>query len=35
ALNHRVRLRVFCPDDTQPMVVSVTGVWAAAYWFER
>jgi NADH-quinone oxidoreductase subunit C len=35
ALNQRVRLRVFCPDDTQPMVDSVTGVWAAADWFER
>lgn len=35
ALNHRVRLRVFCPDDTQPMVDSVTGVWASAAWFER
>jgi NADH-quinone oxidoreductase subunit C len=35
AHNQRVRLRVFCPDDTQPMVDSVTGVWAAADWFER
>jgi NADH-quinone oxidoreductase subunit C len=35
ALNHRVRLRVFCPDDTQPMVDSVTGIWASAGWFER
>jgi NADH-quinone oxidoreductase subunit C len=34
-LNHRVRLRVFCPDDSQPMVDSVTGVWASAAWFER
>ena len=33
--NHRVRLRVFCPDDTQPMVDSVFGVWASADWFER
>ncbi|MGO8857223.1 MAG: NADH-quinone oxidoreductase subunit C [Steroidobacteraceae bacterium] len=33
--NHRVRLRVFCADDTQPMVDSVTGIWAAADWFER
>jgi len=35
AHNHRVRLRVFCPDDTQPMVDSVVGVWASADWFER
>jgi len=35
AHNHRVRLRVFCPDDTQPMVDSVTGIWASADWFER
>jgi NADH-quinone oxidoreductase subunit C len=35
AHNHRVRLRVFCPDDTAPMVDSVTGIWAAADWFER
>jgi NADH-quinone oxidoreductase subunit C len=33
--NHRVRLRVFCPDDTQPMVDSVAGIWASADWFER
>jgi len=35
AHNHRVRLRVFCPDDTQPMVDSVVDVWASADWFER
>jgi NADH-quinone oxidoreductase subunit C len=35
AHNHRVRLRVFCPDDSQPMVDSVVGVWASADWFER
>jgi NADH-quinone oxidoreductase subunit C len=34
-LNHRLRLRVFCPDDEQPMVDSVTGIWASANWFER
>jgi NADH-quinone oxidoreductase subunit C len=33
--NHRVRLRVFCADDTQPMVDSVAPIWAAADWFER
>ncbi len=35
SLNQRVRLRVFCADDLQPVVDSVTGIWAAADWFER
>jgi len=35
AHNHRVRLRVFCPDDAQPMVDSVAGIWASVDWFER
>jgi NADH-quinone oxidoreductase subunit C len=35
SLNQRIRLRVFCPDDVQPMVDSVTGIWASADWFER
>jgi NADH-quinone oxidoreductase subunit C len=35
ALNQRLRLKVFCPDDTQPMVDSVYGIWASANWFER
>jgi len=35
SLNQRVRLRVFCPDDEQPMVDSVSGIWASADWFER
>jgi NADH-quinone oxidoreductase subunit C len=35
SLNHRLRLRVFCADDAQPMVDSVTGIWASADWFER
>ncbi len=34
-LNQRLRLKVYCPDDTQPMIDSVTGVWASADWFER
>jgi NADH-quinone oxidoreductase subunit C len=34
-LNQRLRLRVFCPDDAQPMVDSVAGIWASADWFER
>ena len=35
AHNHRVRLRVFCADDTQPMVDSVAPIWSSADWFER
>jgi NADH-quinone oxidoreductase subunit C len=35
ALNQRLRLRVFCADDDQPMVDSVSGIWAGTNWFER
>src|SRR3984957_16018981 len=35
SLNHRLRLRVYCGDDAEPMVDSVTGIWAGADWFER
>jgi NADH-quinone oxidoreductase subunit C len=35
SLNQRLRLRVFCADDAEPMVDSVTGIWAGANWFER
>jgi NADH-quinone oxidoreductase subunit C len=35
SLNHRLRLRVYCADDAEPMVDSVTGIWAGADWFER
>ncbi len=35
SLNQRLRLRVFCADDAEPMVDSVTGIWAGADWFER
>jgi NADH-quinone oxidoreductase subunit C len=35
ALNQRVRLRVFAPDDDFPVVDSLTSVWSAANWFER
>lgn len=34
-LNQRIRLRVFCDDDTLPVVPSVTGIWPGANWFER
>ena len=33
--NARLRLRVKCPDTREPTVDSVTGIWAAANWFER
>jgi NADH-quinone oxidoreductase subunit C len=33
--NWRVRLKVTCPDDDLPLVVSVTDVWSSANWFER
>lgn len=33
--NHRVRVRVFCPDDDLPVVASMVDIWPAANWFER
>ena len=33
--NWRLRLKVFCPDDDVPQIVSLTDVWSAANWFER
>jgi NADH-quinone oxidoreductase subunit C len=33
--NHRLRVKVFAPDDELPVVASVTDVWASANWFER
>ena len=35
SLNQRLRLRVFCPDDAEPMLDSVAGIWAGVDWFER
>ena len=35
SLNQRLRLRVFCADDVEPMVDSVAGIWAGVDWFER
>ena len=35
SLNQRVRLKVFAPDDSFPVVQSVCGIWACADWFER
>ncbi|MFN9708206.1 MAG: NADH-quinone oxidoreductase subunit C [Burkholderiales bacterium] len=33
--NWRLRLKVFCPDDDLPVLVSLSEVWGAANWFER
>jgi NADH-quinone oxidoreductase subunit C len=35
SLNHRVRVRVFCPEDDFPVLASVTSLWASANWYER
>ena len=33
--NWRLRVRVFAPDDSYPLVASITPVWNSATWFER
>ena len=33
--NRRLRLRVFCADDSMPVVPSLTHVWPGVNWFER
>jgi NADH-quinone oxidoreductase subunit C len=33
--NERLRLRVFCDGDEDPLIDSVIDVWACANWFER
>lgn len=33
--NQRLRMRAFCPDDEQPIIDSLIGVWASADWYER
>ncbi len=33
--NERLRLRVACENEAEPVVDSVTGIWASANWFER
>jgi NADH-quinone oxidoreductase subunit C len=35
SLNQRLRLKVFAPDDSFPLVASVAEVWNSANWFER
>ena len=34
-LNQRLRLRMFCADESLPIVPSLTGIWSGANWFER
>ncbi|MCS5710493.1 NADH-quinone oxidoreductase subunit C [Candidatus Berkiella aquae] len=34
ALNHRLRVKAFVPDD-KPLIDSVVGIWAGANWYER
>jgi len=33
--NHRLRVRVYCEDNTMPVVPSVIDIWPTANWFER
>jgi NADH-quinone oxidoreductase subunit C len=33
--NHRLRVRVYCEDVEDPVLDSLTGIWASADWFER
>ena len=33
--NQRLRLRVFCEDDSLPVLPSLTGIWPGVNWFER
>jgi len=33
--NVRLRVRVFCPDDASPEVVSMCDTWPGVNWFER
>ncbi len=35
ALNHRIRLRVFCTDDAFPVVATMVDLFPVANWFER
>jgi NADH-quinone oxidoreductase subunit C len=33
--NHRLRVRVFCEDDSLPVVPSLINIWPGVNWFER
>ena len=34
-LNQRLRVRIYCPDDAEPVIDSACAVWAGVNWFER
>ena len=34
-LNHRIRLKVFCPDDEFPVLATMVELFPVANWFER
>ena len=33
--NHRLRVRVFCPEDDFPVLDSISMLWNSANWYER
>ena len=35
SLNHRLRVRVFCPEDEFPVLDSISTLWNSANWYER
>lgn len=35
SLNQRVRVKVFCADDSFPVIASVMHLWNSANWYER
>jgi NADH-quinone oxidoreductase subunit C len=35
SLNQRLRLKVFAPDDSMPVVATLSKLWSSANWFER
>ena len=35
SLNHRLRIRVFCPEDDFPVLDSISELWSSANWYER
>ena len=35
SLNHRLRVRVFCPEDDFPVLESISTLWNSANWYER
>jgi len=35
SMNHRLRVRVFCPEDDFPVLDSISLIWSSANWYER